>query len=867
MILEQQHSIQQLCFEVEFPDQSEVISFQNQISDLARNSIKSILDETLSKYSEDKIITIDFCELDLGIIPKNDFKSKLLEKIEQRLNELFSDILGGTAYYRQNVSGVNIISHDQHFINDFSHYLVHGYLPWNVAEKWTSDNFFKQRIKELLDTNSPELKSIVPFLSSIESRERFARIAGDEITGSFLKQLLTSSTYQVITEVFNKLHALIQQTLSLSGLIKSLLTNSYNGYVLRIIFKIQTLSMVFDQPLAVNEFISFLSEDKKLTPEKWIMPILHEVYLNRASSEGVYQILQAYFVKKLEDRPLLISNFYGDFNEESFAHWLNTTRPEIAEDIIAFVKKTIDKVMLYFPSVKRERIARLIQLRVAEWLPEIRRGSVPKGLLNDIIANTEQIFLLSPGMLSVDQKVSQPKAESSKRLLMRQHIITFFKIGIQLLNVNESNSSETIEKIVLQYAKAYPDDFNALVENNADASPLLFWHIRQVFSAEAYKKFKKSLSSGKHKKLSDEPYEWLLLRHVARTSNISWTVLLEGQKPVYQTLQKFLQQDELQFIQILKEEKATETHKAERLSDEKLSVKEKLSEEIARFIDQVKASQIKPEEEKKIKIIDKLSIQLMEFLRGIHAEADFGGKGYFYALIRQAAMEMPIETSALLLSLSRADVTHLHSIFTVEQKEIVTRLIQKYNQIFKVSEEPDAEQKDEKSTNLTEPIYIFNAGLVLLNPFLARLFDKSGLIENKAFKTEEHRLKAMILLHYLATGQDNPSEHELVFNKIITGEEPSAQVELNITLSQEEKDLCDSLLDAAISNWTALKKTSRDNLRGSFLLREGKLLFEQEGWRLSLEQKAYDILIDRLPWGYSLMKYQWMKYPIYTEWR
>lgn len=861
MIPEQQHSIQQLCFEVEFPDQSEVISFQNQISDLARNSINSILDETLSKYSEDKIITIDYCEIDLGIIPKNDFTSKLLEKFALSFNELFSDILGGTAYYRQKVSGVNIISNDQHFINYFSHYLVYGYLPWNVAEKWTSDNLFKQRIKELINTNSPELKNMIPFLSSIESRERFARIAGEEITGSFTKHLLASSIHQVITEAFNKLNVLIQQTSSFSAFTKSQLTNSYNGYVLRVLFKNQTLSMVFDQTLAVIEFISFISEDKKLTPEKWIMPILHDMHLKKASSEGVYQILQAYFVKSLEDRPLLISNIYGDFNEESFAHWLNTTRPEIADDIIAFVKKTIDKVMLYFPSVKRERIARLIQLRVAEWLPEIQRGSMPEGLLNDIITNTEQIFLLSPGTLSVDQKLSQPKAESSKRLLMRQHIVTFFKIGIQLLNVNESNSSETIEKIVLQYAKAYPEDFMALLDSNVDASPLLFWHIRQVFSADAYKKFKRLLSSGKHKKLSDEPYEWLLLRHVVRTSNISWTVLFEGQKPVYETLQKFLQDDELQFIQILKEEKAIATPKATELSEEKLSG------EISGFIDQVKTSQIKPEEDKKIKIIDKLSIQLMDFLRGIHTESYFGGKGYFYALIRQAAMEMPIETSALLLSLSRADVTQLHSIFTVEQKEIVTRLIQKYNQIFKVSEQQEAEQKDEKISNLTEPIYIFNAGLVLLNPFLARLFDKLSLIENKTFKTEEHRLKAMILLHYLATGQDNPSEHELAFNKIITGEEPSAQVELNITLSQDEKDLCDSLLDAAISNWTALKKTSRDNLRGSFLLREGKLVFEQEGWRLSLEQKAYDILIDRLPWGYSLMKYQWMKYPIYTEWR
>jgi hypothetical protein len=36
---------------------------------------------------------------------------------------------------------------------------------------------------------------------------------------------------------------------------------------------------------------------------------------------------------------------------------------------------------------------------------------------------------------------------------------------------------------------------------------------------------------------------------------------------------------------------------------------------------------------------------------------------------------------------------------------------------------------------------------------------------------------------------------------------------------------------------------------------------------LSVEAKAFDMLLEQLPWSYSTIKFPWMARPIYTEWR
>lgn len=165
-----------------------------------------------------------------------------------------------------------------------------------------------------------------------------------------------------------------------------------------------------------------------------------------------------------------------------------------------------------------------------------------------------------------------------------------------------------------------------------------------------------------------------------------------------------------------------------------------------------------------------------------------------------------------------------------------------------------------------EMIVVQNAGLVLLAPFLPRLFTQLNLLENKAFADEQAALKSVHLLQYLATGQTETPEHSLVFNKVLCGLSLETPVPLSVDLSEAEKEMCMSLLNAVLSNWEKMKNSSVPNLRGAFLLREGHLREQEDRWLLYIEKKAYDIVLDYIPWTFSMVKLPWMDKQIDVEW-
>ncbi|MFT3826068.1 MAG: contractile injection system tape measure protein [Chitinophagaceae bacterium] len=165
-----------------------------------------------------------------------------------------------------------------------------------------------------------------------------------------------------------------------------------------------------------------------------------------------------------------------------------------------------------------------------------------------------------------------------------------------------------------------------------------------------------------------------------------------------------------------------------------------------------------------------------------------------------------------------------------------------------------------------DAIYINNAGLVLIHPFVKMLFERMEYVKEGKFDAEESTVRAIHLLQFIAAGFDNVEEHYLFFNKILCGLDPLLPIEKEITLTGPEKEVAESLLLSVISNWEAVKNSSIDGLRGSFLLREGKLVREEKAWKLTIQKKPYDILLKQLPWGISTIKFIWMPEPIYVQW-
>ncbi|GJL65199.1 MAG: hypothetical protein NPIRA05_01700 [Nitrospirales bacterium] len=168
--------------------------------------------------------------------------------------------------------------------------------------------------------------------------------------------------------------------------------------------------------------------------------------------------------------------------------------------------------------------------------------------------------------------------------------------------------------------------------------------------------------------------------------------------------------------------------------------------------------------------------------------------------------------------------------------------------------------------DLREGLYIANAGLVLLWPFLTNFLEKVGLIEDKKFLSEGKQEHAVLLLQYLVTGEMECPEYELLLNKLLCGWNPSQPTVKKIVVSEGEQNESAELLNSVIAHWAALKKTSVEGFRRSFLLREGRLVWQETGWHLTVARTGYDVLLDRLPWGIGFILLPWMSEPLSVEW-
>jgi hypothetical protein len=169
------------------------------------------------------------------------------------------------------------------------------------------------------------------------------------------------------------------------------------------------------------------------------------------------------------------------------------------------------------------------------------------------------------------------------------------------------------------------------------------------------------------------------------------------------------------------------------------------------------------------------------------------------------------------------------------------------------------------------PIYIGNAGLVLANPFLPHLFDALGLLARTEagkprLRDEAAASRAVHLLQYLVDGRTDTPEPHLALNKVLCGMPIAAPVEREIEATDLERETCDMLLRSIVENWPILRNTSIAGLRETFLQREGKLTYGEVGWRLQVQRKTLDILVDQVPWSIGVVFHAWMPAALHVTW-
>src|SRR5206468_8750134 len=124
------------------------------------------------------------------------------------------------------------------------------------------------------------------------------------------------------------------------------------------------------------------------------------------------------------------------------------------------------------------------------------------------------------------------------------------------------------------------------------------------------------------------------------------------------------------------------------------------------------------------------------------------------------------------------------------------------------------------------------------------------LLEQGIFTNSNNQVKAVFLLHYLCTGREEAPEYILPLNKILCGLLLDEPLPSSILLNKDEKNECEELLNEIINNWYNLGNTSIEGLREAFFNREGILTQENSGWKLQVERKGHDILLESLPWSF-----------------
>ena len=162
--------------------------------------------------------------------------------------------------------------------------------------------------------------------------------------------------------------------------------------------------------------------------------------------------------------------------------------------------------------------------------------------------------------------------------------------------------------------------------------------------------------------------------------------------------------------------------------------------------------------------------------------------------------------------------------------------------------------------------YIYNAGLVILWPYLPRLFLNLGMVDNDNFINMDAAERAALLLQYLVEPDTEMPESLLSLNKLLCGFELSWPLPAGFTPTEREQGECDALLEAVTCHWDVLKNMSFERVRLDFFQRQGVLRARAGNWLLQVEQQTHDILMQKLPWPMGVVKLPWMDCALLVDW-
>ncbi|OWQ84403.1 hypothetical protein CDN99_24210 [Roseateles aquatilis] len=172
-----------------------------------------------------------------------------------------------------------------------------------------------------------------------------------------------------------------------------------------------------------------------------------------------------------------------------------------------------------------------------------------------------------------------------------------------------------------------------------------------------------------------------------------------------------------------------------------------------------------------------------------------------------------------------------------------------------------------------DPIWVDDAGQVLLAAYAERLFKHLNLLRDGRFIDAEAQSTAVQCLQTLCHGPGPADESCTVLSRLLCGAPPDEVLPPVPPCDAERLALLEQLLAAVVAHWKAVGNTTVAGLRESFLQRQGRLqedkprAGEPPRWRLRVQPRGFDVLLDRLPWSFHTIRLPWMPGVLHVEWR
>ena len=217
---------------------------------------------------------------------------------------------------------------------------------------------------------------------------------------------------------------------------------------------------------------------------------------------------------------------------------------------------------------------------------------------------------------------------------------------------------------------------------------------------------------------------------------------------------------------------------------------------------------------------------------------------------------------------------YVSSVNDVAEKVGEVSEIYKINKTFTevVAELRVSENEVSELEEVVQPDYIpvANAGLCLFAPWIIRLFGMLDLLaeDRKDLKDMDARIRAIFILQRLVTAEQREyKESYLAFNRLLVACPFNVPLPKSLELTGKEIETVESMLVGVKANWPKMANTSVGGFQRSFIERDGQLEQQEGKWVLTVENKAYDILLDSLPWSYKMIRLPWLKKSISVSWR